>query len=91
MQPEQECYVDVKVGKTDLRFRKCLKEEERQRHCTELIDNGVMIGSTIPKYEDLFSADVDKVEVIGRNLLQKYHSLSLSLIRLVLLHDFEMD
>ena len=69
---------NFKVGKTNLRCRKCLKEEETQRHlleCPELMDNSVMIGSDIPKYEDLFSTDVDKVEVIGRILLQKFHKL----------------
>ena len=34
-----------------------------------------MIGSNIPKYEDLFSTDLDKVQVIGRILLQKFHQL----------------
>ena len=69
---------NFKVGKTNLRCRKCLKEEETQSHileCPELMDNSVMIGSDIPKYEDLFSTDVDKVEVIGKILLQKFHKL----------------
>ena len=69
---------NFKVGKTNLRCRKCLKEEETQRHlleCSELMDNSVMIGSSKPKYEDLFSTDLDKVEVIGRILLQKFHNL----------------
>ena len=69
---------NFKVGKTNLRCRKCLKEEETQSHlleCPELMDNSVMIGSDIPKYEDLFSTDMDKVEVIGRILLQKFHKL----------------
>ena len=69
---------NFKTGKTNLRCRKCLKEEETQRHlleCSELMDNSVMIGSNIPKYEDLFSTDLDKVEVIGKILLQKYHHL----------------
>ena len=69
---------NFKVGKTNLRCRKCLKEEETQRHlleCSELMDNSVMIGSSNPKYEDLFSTDLDKVEVIGRILLQKFHNL----------------
>ena len=71
---------NFKVGKTDLRCRKCLKEEETQRHlldCSELLDNSVIVGSNIPKYEDLFSADADKVKVIGRILLQKFQRLVL--------------
>ena len=38
---------NFKVGKTNLR-RKCLKEEETQKHlleCPELMDNSVMTGS----------------------------------------------
>ena len=52
---------NFKAGKTNLRCRKCLKEEETQRHlleCSELMDNSVMIGSNIPKYEDLFSTEL---------------------------------
>ena len=69
---------NFKAGKTNLRCRKCLKEEETQRHllkCSELMDNSVMIGSNIPKYEYLFSTDLDKVEVIEKILLQKFHHL----------------
>ena len=69
---------NFKAGKSDLRCRKCLKAEETQRHlleCSELNDNGLMIGSNVPKYEDLFSTDLDKVEVIGRILLKKFHHL----------------
>ena len=69
---------NFKVGKTDLRCRKCLMDEETQRHlleCSELNNNDVVIGSNIPKYEDLFSTELDKVEVIGRILLQKYQLL----------------
>ena len=40
-----------------------------------LNNNDVVIGSNIPKYEDLFSTEMDKVEVIGRILLQKYQLL----------------
>ena len=63
---------NFKAGKTNLLCRKCLKEEETQRHlleCSEMMDNSVMIGSNILKYEDLFSTDLDKVEVIGKILL----------------------
>ena len=69
---------NFKVGKIDLRCRKCLKDEETQRHlldCSELMDNSVIFGSNIPKYEDLFSADMNKVKVIGRILLQKFQKL----------------
>ena len=69
---------NFKVGKTNLRCRKCLMEEETQKHlleCPELMDNSVMIGSSNPKYEDLFSTDMDKVEVIRKILLQKFHKL----------------
>ena len=69
---------NFKVGRTDLNCRKCNKSEETQRHlleCSELNDNSVMIGSNVPKYEDLFSTDSDKVEVIGRILLKKFHHL----------------
>ena len=57
------------------------------------MDNSVMTGSNIPKYEDLFSTDLDKVEVIGKILLKRFHKLVIPhcivrcLIRLVLLHD----
>ena len=53
-------------------------EEETQKHlleCPELMDNSVMIGSSNPKYEDLSSTPRDKVEIIGRILLQKFHKL----------------
>ena len=69
---------NFKVGRTDLNCRKCHKAEETQRHlleCSELNDNSLMLGSNIPKYEDLFSTDLDKVEVIGRILLKKFHNL----------------
>ena len=53
-------------------------EEESQKHlleCSKLSNNDVVIGANIPKYEDLFSTEMDKVEVIGRILLQKFQLL----------------
>ena len=53
-------------------------EEETQRHllkCSELKDSSVVNGSTVPEYDDLFSTECDKVEAIGRVLLQKFDKL----------------
>ena len=36
---------------------------------------GYIYMGYIPKYEDLFSTEMDKVEVIGRILLQKFQLL----------------
>ena len=69
---------NFKNGKTDLKCRKCLKEEETQRHlteCSQLNDNCIVVKANIPKYEDIFSTESDKVEVIGRILLQKFQHL----------------
>ena len=73
-----EVKANFKIGKTDLRCRKCLVEEETQKHlleCSELRDNSIVSDSNIPNYEDLYSIDREKVEAIGRVLLHKYHCL----------------
>ena len=64
---------NFKTGKTDLNCRLCLIEEETQRHllnCSELKDSSLVTGSTVPEYDDLFSTECEKVEAIGRVLLQ---------------------
>ena len=69
---------NFKIGKTDLRCRKCLVDEETQKHllkCSKLRDNSIVSDSNIPDYEDLYSMDREKVEAIGRVLLHKYHCL----------------
>ena len=69
---------NFKAGKTDLTCRKCLVEEETQKHlleCPDLKDNSIVTEFNIPDYEDLFSTDCEKVEVIGRILLQKFRCL----------------
>ena len=69
---------NFKAGRTDLSCRLCLIEEETQRHllkCSELKDSSIVTGSTVPEYDDLFSTECEKVEAIGRVLLQKFDNL----------------
>ena len=69
---------NFKVGKIDLTCRKCLIKEETQKHlleCHDLKDNSIVTESNNPDYEDLFSTDCGKVEVIGRILIQKFRCL----------------
>ena len=69
---------NFKTGKTDLSCRKCLIEEETQKHlieCSELKDNSLVTDSNVPEYDDIFSTERDKVEAIGRILIQKFARL----------------
>ena len=69
---------NYKVGKTDLKCRKCLIVDEDQEHllnCVALSDNSV-ISSDIPSYQDLFTNDKLKIKSIGQILHAKFILLS---------------
>ena len=71
---------NFKNGKTDLKCRKCLTENEDQEHllkCVALSDNSVWsYSSELPIYKVLFTNDKIKIKNIGQILHAKFTSLS---------------
>ena len=70
---------NYKVGKPDLKCRKCLNFDEDQEHllkCVELADNSLTVSSDIPSYQDLFCNDTQKLKQIGQILHVKFKSLT---------------
>ena len=64
---------NFKTGKNDLLCKCCKKQIETQKHllyCEKLMDNGLV--ADLPMYEDLFSQDADKIEMISHILVNKY-------------------
>ena len=64
---------NFKFGKTELLCKCCHNEVESQHHllnCPMLQDSSLV--ADLPAYEDLFSEDADKIEKIGKILIEKY-------------------
>ena len=73
-----DIHCNFKKGKSDLLCRKCLLDNETQEHllsCPALSDNSILTSSNVPKYDDLFSQSIDKIETISKILLQKFNQL----------------
>ena len=69
---------NFKIGKADIRCRKCLKHDEDQQHllsCPELNDNSVLLASSNIEYDHLFSNDIKKIETVGKILDSKLKQL----------------
>ena len=68
---------NFKIGKSDLKCRKCGIEEELQKHllfCPKLCDYSLMKYNTI-LYEDLLGVDSIKIETIGKILMKRFNLL----------------
>ena len=69
---------NFKQGKSDILCRKCSIEDEEQSHllsCQALIDKDIVNANHLPKYDDLFSQNPQKIEAIGKILMHKYQLL----------------
>ena len=69
---------NFKEGNSDLMCRKCSLNEENQRHllvCPKLSDN-TMISTNPLDYEDFLGAETNKIEIIGRILIQRFNLLT---------------
>ena len=74
-----DVHCNFKVGKQNLKCRKCRNMDEDQKHlleCPALADNGMVPVNKVPLYEDLFKKDVTKIEVLGKLLLTKFKALT---------------
>ena len=70
---------NFKIGKNNLLCRKCEVEDEFQNHllnCEALKDNSLVKSDYTPSYEDLFSAETKKIEIIGKILMFKFKLLT---------------
>ena len=70
---------NFKIGKSDLLCRKCGIENESQKHilsCKALQDNSLINSDYSPSYEDIFGSNIDKIELIGQILMEKFKHLT---------------
>ena len=66
---------NFKTGQENIMCTLCEAEEETQTHlliCPVLSSNSVISDCNIPVYEDIYSEDANRVEAIGRILMEKY-------------------
>ena len=71
---------NFKSGLSDLKCRRCFKEDEDQKHllsCSALSDNSIIDAGYLPQYEDLFSDSDKKIEKIGKILMTKFIQFNL--------------
>ena len=69
---------NFKIGKSTLLCRKCGIENESQKHilsCKALQDNSLIDSDYAPSYEDIFGSNIDKIELIGKILMNKFKQL----------------
>ena len=73
-----DIHANFKVGKSDIKCRKCLNSDEDQKHllvCPALTDNSLVHSSLTTRYEDLFGNDIIRIETIGKLLQSKLKQL----------------
>ena len=69
---------NFKVGKSDLKCRKCFREDENQEHilfCPALSDNSALPITDQISYNDINGQETDKITHLGKILMTKFKNL----------------
>ena len=67
------CHANFKLGRSDIKCRKCGLEEENQEQlmsCSALSDNSLVSSNS--DYQDINGSSTSKISHVGRILLSKY-------------------
>ena len=71
-----EVHANFKLGRSDIKCRKCGFEEENQEHlmsCSALSDNSLVSSNS--EYQDINGRNTSKISHVGRILMSKYKKL----------------